>query len=371
MEYRICSRTVMDTSDPDIVFDARGECQYVKIYEEVSKQILPEPGRREEELAVLLDKIKTGGRGKDYDCMIGLSGGVDSSYVAYLTKKFGLRALAVHLDNGWNSELAVHNIEQIVKRLGLDLETYVIHWEEFRDLQLAYLRASVVDIEALTDNAILVAIDRLSRKHGISTFISGTNLATEFVMPRTWFYDVKYDSLNIKSIHKQFGRLRKLKTYPMFSLSEYLLYRYQKKNATTVSLLNYVDYNKEAAIKVIETELGWRNYGGKHCESKFTEFYQNYILPKKFNVDKRRAFLSTLILSGQITREAALVELQKPLYTPRKEKDDREYAIKKFNITPEEFEQIMRETPKPHTAYPSYQGINNRIRPMIKSILNK
>jgi N-acetyl sugar amidotransferase len=371
MEYRRCTRTVMDTTDPDIVFDSNGVCQYVKIYETITSKWIPPEHEREAQLNKFVDKIRQAGRESDYDCVIGLSGGVDSSYVAYLVKQLGLRPLAIHLDNGWNSELAVNNIENIVKRLNMDLITYVIDWEEFKDLQLAYLRASVVDIEALTDNAILVAIDRLSKKHKIKHFISGTNLATEFIMPRSWFYDVKYDSLNIKAIHKRFGRIKTLNTYPIFSFREYMAYRYQKKNATTFSVLNYVPYKKKDVIPLIEKELGWRNYGGKHSESKFTQFYQDYILPKKFNIDKRKAFFSTLILSGQMTREQALDELQRPLYTPAREREDIEYVAKKFNITVEEFNHIMAQPPVPHYAYPSYQRYHEVLATTVKKVIGR
>jgi N-acetyl sugar amidotransferase len=369
--YQICTRTIMDTTDPDIVFDENGVCNYVRNYEEACKSILVPEDKREAKLHELVDRIRTEGKNNEYDCIIGLSGGVDSSYVAYVVKNLGLRPLAVHMDNGWNSELAVHNIEQIVKRLQIDLVTYVIDWEEFKDLQLAYLRASVVDIEALTDNAIVVAINRIAKKFGVRYFISGTNLATEFIMPRTWFYDIKYDSLNIKAIHKRFGKIRKLETYPLFNFLEYVYFRYYKKEFNTISILNYVPYEKKKVIPVIEEKLGWRNYGRKHGESKFTQFYQEYILPVKFNIDKRRPFLSTLILSGQITREEALLEIEKPLYTPRKLKEDIEFVAKKFNLTLDEFDRIMKLPPKPHYDYPSYDGMHKRLRAFIRKLTGR
>jgi N-acetyl sugar amidotransferase len=368
-EYKICTKTVMDTTDPNIQFDENGVCSYVKVYEKTCAELLVPESDQNEKLNALVKKIKGEGKNKQYDCIIGLSGGVDSTYVALLVRQLGLRPLAVHLDNGWNSELAVNNIENIVKKLNLDLFTYVIDWEEFKDLQLAYLRASVVDIEALTDNAILVAINRIAKKFDLKYFISGTNLATEFIMPKTWFFDVKYDSLNIKAIHKKFGKIKKLTTYPIFGFWEYLLYRYYKKEATTISILNYVPYKKQDVIPLIERELGWRNYGGKHSESKFTEFYQNYILPKKFNVDKRKAFFSTLILSGQMNRDEALSELQKPIQSPTKLEDDVEYVVKKFNITRKEFDEIMSSPPQSHFKYPSYEAYHQRLRSLVKKII--
>ena len=370
-KYRICTKTVMDTSDPDIEFDENGVCLYVKTYDSVSAQFLVSEDKREEELHKIIEKIKIEGKGKPYDCIIGLSGGVDSTYVALVVSQLGLRPLAVHLDNGWNSELAVNNIENIVKKLNLDLITYVIDWEEFKDLQLAYLKASVVDIEALTDNAILVAMNSIAKKFKIKYFLSGTNLATEFIMPRTWFYDVKYDSLNIKSIHQKFGKIKKLKTYPIFNFWEYLFYRYKKKEATTLSILNYMPYVKNDVIPIIESELGWRNYGGKHSESKFTQFYQNYILPKKFNIDKRRAFFSTLILSGQMTRDEALEELRKPIHPANKVEEEIDYVVKKFNITRAEFEDIMKQHPRSHFDYPSYQSYHEKLREFVRKIFKK
>jgi len=361
----------MDTTDPDIQFDAQGVCTYVSQYETIFSQLTIPESQRDSRLQEIVKKIKQAGVGKPYDCIIGLSGGVDSTYVALVVKRLGLRALAVHLDNGWNSELAVSNIENIVKRLDFDLITHVIDWEEFKDLQLAYLKASVVDIEALTDNAILVAINRISKKFGIHYFISGSNLATEFVMPKTWFYDLKYDSLNIKAIHRKFGKNKNLKTYPIFSFWEYLLYRYYKKEATTIALLNYVPYIKKDVIPVIEQELGWRNYGGKHSESKFTQFYQNYILPRKFNVDKRKAFFSTLILSGQMTRDEALIELQKPIQQAAHLENDIQYVVKKFNITRAEFDEIMSSAPKPHDHYRSFQNYHEQLRRLIKNITGR
>jgi len=303
--YQICTKTVMDTSDPDIIFDEDGVSNHVALYNKAKQSYLVPDNEKSQKLKDLVAQIKKDGVGKDYDCIIGLSGGVDSSFVAYQVQKLGLRPLAVHLDNGWNSELAVINIENIVKRLGFDLYTHVIDWEEFKDLQLAFMKASVVDIEMLTDNAIVVLINKLAKEKRIKYFFIGTNVSTESIMPRSWFFNVKYDSLNIMSIHSKYGKLKKIKSFPYFNFLQYIRYRYSNP-INNISLLNYLDYNKSDAIKILQDELNWKDYGGKHCESRFTQFYQSYILPKKFNVDKRRAFLSCLILSNQITREQAL-----------------------------------------------------------------
>ncbi len=368
--YQICTKTIMDTSDPNITFDSKGISNHVREYELGRERALVKPEDRENQLNELVSKIKAAGQGKEYDCIIGLSGGADSSYVAYLVKQLGLRPLAVHLDNGWNSELAVKNIENIVKKCGFDLFTYVINWDQFKDLQLAYLRSSVVDIEVLTDNAISVIIDKLARKHKIKYFLSGTNIATEAIMPASWFYNVKYDSLNIKAIHKRFGRLKDISTFPIFNAWQYVRYRYFGR-IKTVSLLNYYEYTKKDAIKLLERELDWKDYGGKHWESKFTQFYQTYILPKKFNVDKRRAFLSCLVLSNQITRDEALEEISKEIYPEKKLKEDIEYFKKRFDITDEEMEKIMSEAPRSHYDYPSYDMIHKKLVKIMRIFIKR
>lgn len=358
--YQICSRTVMDTSDPNIIFDEEGVSNHVSLYNKAKDIYLVPENEKEQKLIELVNKIKKDGVGKEYDCVIGLSGGVDSSFVAYQVKKLGLRPLAVHLDNGWNSELAVKNIENIVTKLKFDLYTLVIDWEEFKDLQLAFLKASVVDIEMLTDNAIVVLLNKIAKEKKIKYFLIGTNVTTESIMPKTWFYNIKYDSLNIMSIHKRFGRLKKLKSYPYLNFLQYVRYRYFNP-IENISLLNYFDYNKSEAIKILQKELNWQDYGGKHCESKFTQFYQSYILPKKFNIDKRRAFLSCLILSEQITRDQALEELKTEIYDKQKLKEDIDYVVKKFNISNDELENILTSPIKSHYDYPSYDGLHIKI----------
>ena len=255
--------------------------------------------------------LKSDGRGKRYDCLIGLSGGVDSTYVAWLAKQHGLRPLAVHLDNGWDSELAVKNVENIITRCGFDLFSLVIDWEEFRDIQLAYLYASVVDIEVVSDHAIFASMYKLAKEHNTGYILSGTNIVTEFIMPPSWLYD-KMDYSNLKDIHYRFGK-KKLNTYPYFDFRKHVYYN-SVLGLSPISILNNVPYNKKEVKEIIQKELGWRDYGGKHYESQFTKFYQAYILPEKFHIDKRKAHLSTLICSGQMTRTEALQELEKPLY---------------------------------------------------------
>ncbi|HEX3934426.1 MAG TPA: N-acetyl sugar amidotransferase [Puia sp.] len=349
--YRQCSITVMDNiADPHITFDEKGICNYYHEYQEAARTGVHTGKAGEEELAKLVEKVKKEGQDKPYDCLIGLSGGVDSTYVAYLVKQLGLRPLAVHLDNGWNSELAVKNVENVITKLGFDLYTLVVNWEEFRDIQLSYLRASVVDIEVASDHAIFSTMYKLAREKNIGTIISGTNIVTEYIMPPDWLYQ-KMDFTNLKDIHDRFGKIR-LKTYPTFDFKKYVYYSAILR-LTPISILNYIPYNKKEVKEVIKRELGWRDYGGKHYESIFTKFYQAYILPEKFHIDKRKAHLSTLICSGQLTRAEALAELAAPLYTPADLKTDKEYVMKKLGLSEEEFEQIMKLPVKRHQDYKS------------------
>ena len=347
--YRQCALTVMDNiADPDIRFDENGICNYYHEYKQAEKEGVFEGAAGEKKLEALVTRIKEAGRGSQYDCLIGLSGGVDSTYVAYLVKKLGLRPLAVHLDNGWNSELAVMNVENIIKKLGFDLYTLVINWEEFKDLQLSYLKASVVDIEVASDHAIFATMYKLAKEKKIGYIISGTNIVTEYIMPPSWLYK-KMDYANLQDIHQQYGK-RKLKTYPTFDFKKYVYYSAVLK-LTPISILNYVPYNKAEIKEIIKKELDWRDYGGKHYESIFTKFYQAYILPEKFHIDKRKAHLSTLICSGQITKEEALAELEMPLYDPKELEADKEYVLKKLGLSQEEFDAIMALPVRQHEAF--------------------
>ena len=347
-EYRQCTLTVMDNiADPDITFDEKGVCNYYYDYQSAAKNVFTgvEGKTRLHQLA---EDIKAKGAGKKYDCLIGLSGGVDSTYVAYLVKELGLRPLAVHLDNGWNSELAVQNIENIIRKLNIDLYTLVVNWQEFRDIQLSYLKASVVDIEVVSDHAIFATMYKLARQHDIGFIINGSNIVTEHIMPPGWLYK-KMDYANLKDIHSQYGKV-KLKTYPSFDFKKYVYYS-SVLRLTPVYILNYVPYNKKEIKQFIMRELDWRDYGGKHYESLFTKFYQAYILPEKFKIDKRKAHLSTLICSGQMTKEEALQELQLPLYDSVDLEQDKTYVLKKLGLSAADFNAIMNEPIRKHEAF--------------------
>ncbi len=355
--YQICARCVVDNAAPDtnLVLDEEGICNNCRAYEKYAPQtILRSEEIKKAELNQLLDEIKKDGEGKEYDCILGVSGGVDSTYLAYMAKKWGLRPLVVHFDNGWNSELAVSNIHHIVEKLSYDLHTYVIDWEEFRDIQMAYLKASVVDIEVPTDHFIYATLYEIAFKNRIRYVLDGNNISTEFWGGSwKWAYS-KLDLVNLLNIHKKFGTIP-LKKFP--KLGFYQRYFYQRTyKIKSVYLLNYVPYNKKEVIKTIESELGWRDYGGKHYESIFTRFYQGYILPKKFGIDKRKAHFSNLIWSGQMTREEALEELKKPTYPLAQQEEDKTYVIKKFGLTEQEFENIMHLPIVPHEHYGTENG---------------
>ncbi len=338
----------MDTADdPYLKFDDMGVCSYCHLYEKEKAFFIRTGAEAERLIANTVAAIKAYGKDKEYDCLIGLSGGVDSSYVAYKAKELGLRALCVHFDNGWNSELAVMNIHNIVNKLGFDLNTYVIDWEEFKDLQLAYIKASVIDIEVLTDHAIYGSMFKLAKDADIKYVLGGHNVATEGILPYHWTYDKK-DYINIKAIHKQYGE-KELKTFPFLD-------RKMKKFIATsgvefVNYLNWLPYVKDDVKRLLQKELEWKDYGGKHYESIWTRFYQGYILPVKFGVDKRKAHLSTLICSGQLTKEEALKEMEGAPYDPQQLKIDKEFVLKKFGLSEAEFEGYMAQPVRNHREF--------------------
>lgn len=341
---------VMDTSDPDIFFDEKGVCNHCHEFAQSKGIHTFSPEEARSRLDKIVSIIKKDGRNKRYDCITGVSGGVDSTYAVYLLKQLGLRPLVVHLDNGWDSELAVQNIENIITKLGFDLYTRVLNWNEFRELQLAYLESSVLDLEALTDHAISATLYEQANKWGLKYIMAGTNHVTEAILPLNWRYANKTnDAVNIKAINKQF-RKKPIRDFPLLSFQKHAFY-WKIKKIHWLSLLDFVPYDKVKAKKIIESELGWRDYGGKHYESIITRFYQGYILPRKFGIDKRRAHLSTLVVSGQMTRTQALEELDKPIMEELVLKQDLEFVPKKLGITREEFEAIMQLPPKGHYEY--------------------
>jgi N-acetyl sugar amidotransferase len=352
--YRICTKCLMDTSVVDIKFDQNGECNFCHDYNQRITKDLYYDNSGVARLEKLVEEIKRKGAGRDYDCLIGISGGVDSTYVAYLVKKYGLRPLAVHLDNGWNSELSVANVEQIVKRLNIDLFTYVLDWKEFKDIQISFLKSSISNIEIPTDHAIWALLVRTAAEKKIPYIISGNNIVTESIMPESWLYGSK-DSRLITGIQRKFGHY-KIKSFPRLSTLNYVDYLLVR-GIRWVPILNYFPYVKKEAKAIITDELGWRDYGGKHYESIFTRFFHSYYLPQKFGYDLRRSYLSALVLSGQMTRDEALKELESPPAPAEQLRDDMEYVIKKFGMSHEEFDQIMKSPPKQFSDYPNNDSL--------------
>ncbi|MFH1684303.1 MAG: N-acetyl sugar amidotransferase [Candidatus Margulisiibacteriota bacterium] len=306
--------------------------------------------------------MKEEGRNKEYDCIAGVSGGLDSSYALYKVKNLGLRPLAVHLDNGWNSELAVSNIEKLCGGLKVDLFTQVIDWDEFRDLQRSFFKAKVIDIELLTDHAIVSLLYKVASRRRVKYLLAGTNFNNEGMrIPPSWNH-FKLDARNILAIHKKFGNGKRIKTFPLMGLAEYYRHLYLDR-INWISILDYMAYEKDDAIKTLGTEAGWRPYEKKHYESVFTRFYQGYILPVKFNVDKRKVHYSTLICSGQMTREEALELMKKPAYADAALlAEDKKFVLKKLGFSEDEFREYLDSSAVPHAAYASSVKLYYRLQ---------
>jgi N-acetyl sugar amidotransferase len=363
---RECSRCLLSTRDTtSIEFDAGGQCSYCSGYDRM-KAALGSPHERRAYFDAKIREIRDAGKNKKYDCILGLSGGADSSYMAHLAVENGLRPLIVHLDNGWNSDTAVSNIEKICRKLKLELFTHVIDWEEFAALQRAYLRAGVVDVEVLTDHAIYSMIRKLSVKFGLRYSLSGFNIETEAIMPKGWTYD-KGDFSNIRDIVDKFGEGVKFRTFPYTTFWR-SLYQHWVLRLESFRILNYVEYDRDKAKETLKTEFDWVDYGGKHYESVFTKFYQAYILPEKFGIDKRRAHLSNLICAGKLTKAQALERLKEPLYTPDKLQEEKSYVLKKLKLDAGEFDRIMTEKPRPHSEFKSDSVLWQRYFSVVNAI---
>jgi len=362
LDYRECTFCVMDTTATDISFDEDGVCSFCRDAKDRYARVCRLRSEGKSDFGNLVSRIRCSSRSNRYDCVVGLSGGVDSSYTAYLLKRAGIRPLAVHLDNGWNSELAVENIQLLVQRLGIDLLTHVIDWEEFRDLQRSFFRASVVDVEMLTDHAIAACLHRQAVKWRLRDIVSGSNTATESIMPKLWNH-CKLDARNIRGIHRKYGRSRP-KTYPWLSFTQRQWLR-SFRRVRGIRLLDYVDYNKQEAEDALADELGWCPYTHKHGESTFTLFYQNYILPTKFGYDKRRPHLSALVASGQMSRQEAVRLLQKPLIKGPDLRTLYEFVTKKLGFDRDEFEQYLAAPPRSHYDFPSDRSYYFKYRRLV------
>ncbi|MCZ8158970.1 MAG: N-acetyl sugar amidotransferase [Rhizobiaceae bacterium] len=359
----MCSITLYDETIPGLTFDEEGVSSLARdgLWRLDNEVYRGGDGRCR--LNAWAERIKADGKGRDYDCVIGVSGGVDSSIVAVRVKELGLRPLALHLDNGWNIDLAVSNIERLIKTLNIDLITHVVDWREIQDLQRAYIKASVMDLECVSDHAINTLLYRTAHKMGIKYVIHGGNVATESTMPTSWGYD-KRDGKNLLAIHKAYGEIP-LRTYPFMKPYQLFWYLFVGR-IKSFPILNYVDYDKKAAIAELQERFGYRPYARKHGENRFTRFYQEIYLPQKFGIDKRVNHLSSLILAGEITRDEALLEIREPLYEPDEELQELEFIGKKLGFTMDELRAYIAAPPRQHTDFANASGLFDHNRPIVQ-----
>ncbi len=366
-KYQVCTNCVMDTTDSKITFDDNGVCDHCRVF---YKSILPnwhtdERGRAE--LEVIVEKIKKEGQGRDFDCIMGMSGGIDSSYLTYWAKQLGLRPLVFHVDAGWNSQQAVNNIEVLVDKLELDLYTEVIDWEEMKDLQLAYFKAGVPHIDAPQDHAFFATMYKFAEKHKVKYILTGANYSTECIRnPIEWMY-YQSDLTQLKDIHRRFGK-RPLKNFPMTSILRHRIYLRYFKGIRVVTPLNYIPYHKEKAMQLLVEKFGWQRYPQKHFESRFTKFYEGYWLPVKFGYDTRKVQYSSLILTKQMTRDEALEKLTKPPFDENTIQQDFEYIATKLDISVDELSGYFNAPNKSYKDYKHQEAIYNLGAKVVKSL---
>lgn len=344
MTVKTCTRCILDTTVNDIWFDEQGECKYCKIHDELEKAH-PMGSGLKIELDEMVLKIKKAGKNKKYDCIAGVSGGRDSTYTLLKAKQLGLRPLAVHFDNGWNSDISVRNIKKACEKLDIDLYTVVADWEEFKDLQVSFLKSSTPDADIPTDYAIYSVLYDVANKEGVKYLLNGHSFRTEGTSPISWTY---MDPLYVKDVHSKLGKIKKIKSFPHMTVAK-LQYFIWVKGIREFRLMEFIDYNKKKVDKVLKEELDWEYYGGHHHENHYTKFFQSYYLPQKFGIDKRKTELSALVRSGQISREEALAEIEASPYHFEQETVD--YAINKLGISKEEWLGIMNAPIKSHDNY--------------------
>jgi len=358
--YQMCAKTIIDTSDINVTFDVDGNSNYAKKFEYFFKLYGHVDGDSKQRLDAIVKKIKNDCKNKEYDCIIGLSGGIDSSYLLYYAVEIlKLRVLPFHVDTGWNSEIAVSNIRKMVNKLNLDLHTLVLDWNEIRDLQKSFLLAGVPNLDIPQDHSFNAAIYAEASKFNIKYLLNGNNFVTESILPNSWGYDAT-DLTHIMDIHNKFGKV-KLRTYPKLSLfKKFFYYPIINKNVS-VEPLNYIDYDKDKAIKLLKQKFNWMEYGGKHNESLFTKFFQSYYLVKKFGFDKRKAHLSSLIVANKLSREEALDILKTPVLSDIETRNEIDFFCSKIDISNQQFEKIMSEPPKKHNYYNNSQKLRQSL----------
>ena len=361
-KIQICSRCIYDERVSSIEFDANGECNYCKQIDSLSKQYGTGEPKGEQELLRIFDKIKRSGAGKKYDCAIGVSGGTDSSYMLYLAKKHGLRPLAVHYDNTWNTSIATQNIRKVLSALDIDLYTHVVDNKEADDIFRSFFQAGVAEIEASTDLALAETIYRAAWKYGIKYVLEGHSFVTEGITPVGRNY---FDGRYVKSIHQKYGKLP-LRTYPLMTFMKFLWWTVFAR-IRKIRPFWYLEYNKEEARKFLEEEYDWKYYGGHHLENRMTAFFHGIYAPQKFGMDFRNNTLSASVRQGIMTREEAWDVYNQP---PVVEKSLLEYFLKRLNLTSNKFETTMSSPPKSWKDFPTYKKWFELLKPMF-SILAK
>lgn len=356
--YQICTKTIMDTTDPGIIFNDKGESDYYTNFKENIEPNWHTDERGHAELMKIAEKIKKTSRNKDFDCIMGLSGGLDSSYAAYIAKEvMGLRPLIFHVDAGWNTDKAVGNIEKIVNGLGLDLYTDVINWEEMKDLQVAFLKSQIADQDLPQDYAFFSGLYKFARKHKINYVLTGSNFSTECCRePEEWGGFPGIDTTLVKDIHSKFGK-KPLKTFPLVDILSYKIYYRYIYGMQVFKPLNLVPYIKEDAERLLQEKFGWEPFQHKHHESRFTRFYEDYWLPRKFGYQKRKAHFSSLILTGQMSRDEALERVSKPELSEEFLQKEFEYIAHKLDLTKDELQQIFEGENKTYKAYKNKMGL--------------
>lgn len=351
---KLCTRCVMDDSDPGVTFDAQGHCSVCDRYLAQTELRGYRPGSSDAQLREIVAAMKKAGEGREFDCVLGLSGGVDSSYMAYVAHEQGLRVLAVHVDTGWNSEMAVRNIERVCNGLGYELHTIVMDWPTMKELQRAYLLSGLANLDVPQDHLFCAAVYRFAKEYGVKYLLNGSNLATEGASAPFSAQHSYRDFWEIRSVYRKHGRGKSLRKYIHLNLREAW---FGIPGVTKVNLLDYVPYTKKDAIAFLRDRFGWEYYGGKHFESRFTKWFQSVYLPGRFGYDKRRYHLSCLVLNGEMTREEALEELARPAYPEAEMREDEEYILKKLDITPAQWAQEMQKPPADEHAYFSQAGL--------------
>ncbi len=365
---RVCTYCVMDTTDPAIAFDSSGRCNHCREMESTEGTLWFTDDRGKPQLDAMLSRIVDEGKGQEFDCILGLSGGVDSSYLALKAFEWGLRPLVVHVDAGWNSELAVANIQRILEHCGWELHTHVVNWEDMRELQVAFLRSGVANQDVPQDHAFFASLYHFATENNIRYILNGGNIATEGIFPTAWHW-AAMDARNLKAIYREYGGKR-LEYYQTIGFGRYYLWYPFVKRMTPVRPLNLIPFDKEAAVAELSDRIGWRSYDRKHGESLFTKFFQNYYLPTRYGYDKRKPHLSSRIVSHQITREGALMELAQPLYEEAELKRDRAYVLRKLRITDEEFDEMMNAPLQDAGAFPNWDGRRDLLKRM-QSLVGK